>query len=144
MLAASHAITGAVIAKLAPTPTIGYIVAFISHPILDSIPHWDLMTRHNNRSKKRIVIYSLFDASVGFILGLLLFKTAIPPFQLLLTMAAAQLLDWLEAPYIVFNWKFPPFSWVKLFQHKIHHKLSFPDGLLTQLILIFFLLLISI
>ncbi|MCH7951439.1 hypothetical protein IH980_01700 [Patescibacteria group bacterium] len=143
MLAATHAITGAVIAKLAPTPSLGYAAALLSHPILDSIPHWDMMTRHSKRSRDRVITFSLLDAITGFGLGFVVAQGSVPPLQLLLTMVVAQLPDWLEAPYVVFGWKFPPFSWVKAFQHHVHRKLPFPDGLFTQLILIFLLLLIT-
>jgi hypothetical protein len=143
MLATTHSITGAVIAKLSPSPSLGYAAALLSHPILDFIPHWDLMTRHAKRTKDRIIIFSLVDALAGLTLGFLLFKEVVPSFQLFFTIAAAQLPDWLEAPYHVFNWKFPPFSWVKEFQHRVHHKLPYPDGLFTQLIVIFALLLLA-
>lgn len=143
MLATTHSLTGAVIAKLAPTPTLGYAAALLSHPILDYIPHWDMRTRHTKRPMNHIVIFSLIDAVVGLSLGFLLMKAVVPPTQLFFTMAFAQLPDWIEAPYLVFGWKFPPFSWIRSFQHKVHNKLPFPDGFLSQLILIFFLLLIT-
>lgn len=143
MLALTHSIVGASIAKLAPTPAAGYLLAVISHPILDSIPHWDMRTRHVKRPIKKIISYSLLDASLGFILGFLLFSNLVPAEQLLITIFAAQSIDWFEAPYTVLNFKFPPFSWVKRFQHFAHQKLPFPDGLYTQLIVIFFMLLVS-
>lgn len=143
MLAATHAITGAVIAKVSPSPSLGYVLALLSHPLLDLIPHWDMRTRHSKRPRDSVIFYSLIDAFVGFALGFLLVKNAVPWEQLFLTMFVSQLPDWLEAPYVVFNWKFPPFSWIKAFQHLVHNKLSFPDGLYTQLILIFLLLLIT-
>lgn len=143
MLVTTHSITGAVIAKLTPSPVLGYAVALLSHPVLDYIPHWDLKTRFTKRPINRVILYSLLDVFAGFGLGFLLVRDTVPATQLLLTMFAAQLPDWFEAPYVVFGWKFPPFSWVKSFQHKVHHKLPFPDGLFTQLILIFSLLLIS-
>lgn len=143
MLAATHALTGAMIAAWSPTPAIGIAVAILSHPILDCVPHWDLRTRHIRRSKALVVASSLVDALLGFALGFFLMGNAVPAERLLLTMIAAQLPDWLEAPYLVMDWKFPPFSWVKVFQHRLHWKLPFPDGLYTQLILIFLLLLLT-
>ncbi len=143
MLAATHAITGAALAKISPYPTMGYFLALLSHPLLDYIPHWDLRTRHSNRTKSQVIIFSLIDAFLGFAIGIILFGKSVPLYQLVLTMLLAQLPDWLEAPYTIFNWKFPPFSWIKSFQHQIHNKLPFPDGLFTQLIVIFFFLLIS-
>lgn len=143
MLATSHALTGAAIAKLIPDPLTGYLLAFLSHPILDYIPHWDLMTRYTKRLKRKVIVNSLIDSGSGFLLGLLLFSPSVPLPELLITMSAAQLPDWVEAPYTAFDWRFPPFSWVKTFQHYVHNKITFPDGLYTQLILVFLLLLIS-
>lgn len=143
MLATTHAITGSVIAMISPSPLVAYLAAILSHPILDLIPHWDLMTRHVKRSQRLVIVSSFVDAAAGFSLGFILFGGEISPFRLLGTMFAAQLPDWIEAPYVVFGWKFPPFSWVKAFQHRFHRKLPYPDGLYTQLILIFLLLLLS-
>lgn len=143
MLALTHALTGAALAKLAPTPESGLLMAVFSHPLLDYLPHWDLRTRHTRQPVKYVVIISLADALIGFFLGWLLFRNSVPFWQLSLTMFAAQLPDWLEAPYTVFHWHFPPFSTVKRFQHLIHHKIKFPEGLYTQLIVIFFFLLLS-
>lgn len=143
MLSLTHALAGAAIAKISASSKTAMIFALLSHPLLDYIPHWDLMTRNGKRTVNQVVIYSLIDAGIGFILGVLIFKNSVPLPTLLGAMFMAQIPDWLEAPYTVFNWRFPPFSWVKEFQHKIHHKAKFPDGLYIQLILIFFLLLIS-
>lgn len=143
MLAVTHAITGAAIAKIFPNPAIGYFFAFLSHPVLDYIPHWDLKTRQSRHSLPKIIIYSLLDAFLGFFIGYLLFKPYLPALTIFISIFLAQLLDWLEAPYTVFKWKFPPFSLVKEFQHQIHNKLAFPEGLYTQFIVIFFLLMLS-
>lgn len=143
MLAATHAITGAALARLAPSPATGYLLALLSHPLLDYIPHWDMRTRHTKRPISLVVCLSLIDAFLGFLLGFALFKNKVPATQLFITMLIAQIPDWLEAPYAVLNWKFPPFSWVKAFQHLVHRKMPFPDGLFTQLILIFLVLLIA-
>ena len=142
MLAITHAVVGASLFLAAPTPSFGYMAAFLSHPILDYIPHWDMKTRQMKRSTNHTIFFSLIDAFTGFALGFLLFRNLIPPTQLLLAMFLAQAFDWFEAPYTILNWKFPPFSWVKRFQHLVHQKLPFPDGLLTQIITVFFMLLI--
>ncbi len=143
MLALTHAIVGATIAKTSSSPTTGYLLAFLSHPVLDYIPHWDMRTRHTKRPLTHIILLSLADAAVGFTIGFLLFGSSVPFVQLTITMFAAQAMDWFEAPFTVLNWKFPPFSWIKAFQHKVHTKMGFPNGLWTQFILVFFLLLLS-
>lgn len=133
MLAASHALTGAIIAVVAPHPLIGYGIALASHPLLDFIPHWDLHTRYRHRSKANIILLSLTDAALGIIPGLLLFQNQVPLPTLFATMVIAQGPDWLEAPYHIFDWHFPPFSTIKKLQHIWHHKLGLPWGLITQI-----------
>ncbi len=134
MLALSHALTGAVIAAKTTNPILGYSLAIVSHPLLDLFPHWDFNTRcTEDRKVSTTIIVSLTDAAIGFAIGFILYSAQVAPPQLLLTMFLAQLPDWLEAPYHVFNWKFPPFTWVKKFQHILHWKMQAPWGILTQL-----------
>lgn len=133
MLAASHALAGAAIAAVTPSPTAGFIIALLSHPLLDFIPHWDLYTRYTRRSKFNLIALSLTDAALGILPGIWLFRHLVPLPQLLLTMLLAQAPDWLEAPYHLFNWHFPPFSTIKRLQHLWHHKLGLPWGLITQI-----------
>lgn len=134
MLALSHALTGAVIASKTTNPALGYALAVISHPLLDLIPHWDFNTRCNGHRKvTTTLLLSLTDAVLGFTLGFFLFKSQVDPQVLFTTMFLSQLPDWLESPYHLLNWKFPPFIWVKRFQHFCHWKLAFPWGFITQL-----------
>lgn len=143
MLALSHAITGAVIAAKIHNPALGYTLAVVSHPLLDLVPHWDFNTRCNgDRRTSTTILISLIDATIGFAIGIFLFHTQVPLPRLLLTMFLAQLPDWLEAPYHVFKWQFPPFSWVKRFQHYMHWKLRAPWGILTQLAFLAIILLV--
>ena len=138
MLAATHAVVGAIIAKTATTPEVGFVTALISHPLLDLFPHWDWNTRHAKKSKWRIVWTSLLDAGIGFSIGFLLFGHSVDPFVLILTMFIAQLPDWLEAPLHIFNWRFPPFTTIKRLQHLWHTKLAFPWGIVPQLAILLF------
>ncbi|MBI2010558.1 MAG: hypothetical protein HYS86_05305 [Candidatus Chisholmbacteria bacterium] len=142
MLALSHALAGAAIAASAPNPATALTLALLSHPLLDLFPHWDFNTRNNgHRPKGTIIAISLIDAALGFAAGIILFGSQVSPPLLLATMFVAQLPDWLEAPYHIFDWHFPPFTWVKQFQHTFHYKLASPWGVVTQvafvLILIF-------
>lgn len=133
MLATSHAIAGAIIAKSASTPELGYGLALLSHPLLDLFPHWDLHTRNSNRGPWVTIWSSLIDAGIGITIGLALFSSEVDWKVLLLTMFMAQLPDWLEAPYNVFGWHFAPFSSIKKFQHYVHCKMDLPWGLVPQI-----------
>jgi hypothetical protein len=137
MLNASHAIIGASIAKLFPNPYLGLPLSLASHFLGDFSPHWDLNTRHHQqRTKLQIISLSLSDAFIGYALGYLLFSPHVSFWYLFLMMFTAQLPDWLEAPYHILNWHFPPFSAIKQLQSKIHTKLDWPWGLLTQVVIV--------
>lgn len=138
MLAASHAVAGAIIASQIGDPLIAYSAALISHPLLDLFPHWDLNTRVTKDTKFYIIWTSLLDAAIGFGIGILLFGGSVNIVTLLLCMFIAQLPDWLEAPFHVFEWNFPPFSTIKKLQHFWHTKLCWPWGIIPQLLLIIY------
>lgn len=138
MLASSHAILGASLAKLVPNPIIGYPLALGCHFLADLIPHWDFRTRYASRSKLNTLFVSLTDAALGFWLGWLIFKSTAPLNYMLAMMFISQLPDWLEAPYHIFTWNFPPFSSIKKLQSKLHHKLDFPWGLIWQILIVGF------
>lgn len=134
MLAASHAVAGAIIASQVSDPVIAYSAALISHPLLDLFPHWDLSTRNGVKKSKFYIIWtSLLDAGVGFTIGILLFSGSVDTLTLLICMFLAQLPDWLEAPLHVFEWNFPPFSTIKKLQHLWHTKLAWPWGFIPQI-----------
>lgn len=136
MLAASHAIAGALIASQAGSPDIAIMGALISHPLLDLFPHWDFETRHTKRSMVLTIAMSLADSFAGFAIGFLLFYKTVDPILLLIAMFAAQLPDYLEAPYRIFNWKFPPFNTIKRLQSLWHTKLDWPWGFIPQIALL--------
>jgi hypothetical protein len=143
MLDASHALIGASIAKLVPHPYLGLPLALASHFLADLIPHWDLRTRKVKRSKTKIILYSLTDASIGYFIAYLLFAPSVSLWYLAAIMFTAQLPDWLEAPYHVFDWRFPPFSTIKKLQSKLHRKLDLPWGLATQILILFLAIFLS-
>ncbi len=143
MLDVSHALIGASIAKLIPNPYLGYPLSLLTHILADRTPHWDFNTRKVKRTKLTIIILSLSDAFIGFYLGFLLFKSSVNPVYLFSMMFVAQLPDWLEAPFHIFNWKFFPFSAIKRFQSTHHQKLDLPWGLVTQIAVVLLIILLA-
>ena len=144
MLAVSHALIGASIAKLVPNPYLGLPLALASHFLGDLTPHWDMRTRKAKRSISQVVFLSLADAFIGYGLGFWLFYPQVGPIYLLAMMFAAQFPDWLEAPFHVFSWNFPPFSTIKLLQSQLHYKMDLPWGLVIQLLIAAAFVLISL
>ncbi|MEA3355552.1 MAG: hypothetical protein U9Q63_03655 [Patescibacteria group bacterium] len=144
MLDTSHAIIGASIAKLIPNPYLGFPLSFLSHFLADLCPHWDYGGRKNNeRPKSKLIAIALTDAFIGFSLGYLIFSSNVPTWYLLSMMFTAQLPDWLEAPYHIFDFNFPPFSSIKKLQSKLHNKMDFPQGLILQILVVLFFVLIA-
>jgi len=146
MLEASHAIIGASLAKLIPNPYIGLPLSLFSHFLGDLFPHWDFNTRKKwgKVSKLKLITISLTDAGFGFFIGYMLFFSHVPLWYLFSMMFTAQLPDWLESPYFVFNWKFPPFSLIKKLQSQLHWKLDYPLGLITQIIAVLLILFLTL
>jgi len=144
MLDASHALVGASLAKLIPNPYFGLPISLASHFLTDLLPHWDLRTRKTKRSKPKIVAYSLTDAFIGYFLGYLLFANSVPLPYLAAMMFVSQLPDWIEAPYHIFDWNFPPFSSIKQLQSRLHYKLDLPWGLIWQVLLVLSLVILSL
>jgi hypothetical protein len=91
VILANHAITGAALASLTPNePLVGFSVGFLSHFILDAIPHWDYYRNlgsvkkdENNPMNDDIVINKKFvndillkvgpDIATGFLISYLVF-----------------------------------------------------------------------
>ena len=136
MLDASHALIGAALAKLVPSPYLALPLNLALHFAGDLVPHWDFRTRHVVRSKLTTITISLADAGIGYSLGWWLFKDSVPLPYLALMMFVAQLPDWLEAPYHIFDWNFPPFSSIKKLQSRLHRKLDLPWGLVWQILIV--------
>lgn len=143
MTAGSHAVIGAAIGAQFPNPLVGIPLAFISHFVCDKIPHWDIMT-DKTKSRQRVLVETIIDVLGGYVLVFLLFvvflKTANPA-SVFLTAFAAQLPDWVEAPYVILNlnWKFA--KDMKHWQTKIHDlgfdsRLKAPWGIMSQVVVV--------
>ncbi|MCL4366594.1 hypothetical protein M1563_00245 [Patescibacteria group bacterium] len=132
MTATAHALIGGIIAASVPDPALGISLAFISHPLVDMIPHWDFGLNWRSKSKLTLFGESVFDLSLGLGAAYLLFNQQVGFLYLLGAVVAAESWDILEAPYWFLGWKFPPFSWIYNVQSRIQSKLTAPWGILTQ------------
>ncbi|MBI5044566.1 MAG: hypothetical protein HZC02_01440 [Candidatus Levybacteria bacterium] len=153
MTATGHALLGVALAAAIPNPLIGIPTAIISHVAADAFPHWDTGTnlkRNNPKSKKtklQFVIQSYIDLGVSFVLPYTVMQIFFPHLNILYgysMIIAAQLFDWLAAPYIFLDWKFPPFSWVSSLQKMFDHRLDKPWGIIGQVAIIAFFLYVAI
>ena len=132
MLATSHALVAGMLAVKITNPVIGLPLAFLTHPIMDAIPHWDTGTGWRTRPRLLTFTNSLIDVVISIALTVWLFSGQVGLPYLFAMIFTAQFGDWLEAPFLFFNWNFPPFSWAYQIQHRIHHRLLFAMGFFTQ------------
>lgn len=133
MTATAHALIGGAIAASIPNPSIGIPLAAISHPIADMIPHWDFGFGWKKKSKLLLFVQSFGDLALGVILAFLIFGNKTDPIYLLWCIFISESWDLLQAPYLLLNWKFFPFSTFYEFGHHTNGKAKMPLGILTQI-----------
>jgi len=145
MTATGHALIGTVIAAKIGNPALAVPIALASHFAADALPHWDTGYHRTHKSKRRFFIQSFLDVILGFVLSYLLINFFFPSTNLVYAffiILMAQLPDWLTAPYLFFDMKFAPFSWIYKLQKYFDRSLGMPWGVINQVaavILIIFL-----
>lgn len=146
MTATSHAVIGTVIAAKVGNPYLAVPIAMMSHIAADAIPHWDTVTNGKLKGNVRKFIDSAIDVVVSFIITFLLLTFVFPqtsPSYAFFIVLCSQALDWLTMPYYFFGINFP-FKWVYKFQKLFDSKLDKPWGIITQLFVIFVVILLGI
>ena len=133
MTATAHALVGgAIAASLPENPALGITLAALSHPLLDIIPHWDFGQGWRKKSKALLLFQGVADLSLGIILAFIFFGKSTNNLYLILAIFMAESWDFLQTPYWLLNWNFPPFSTFYNFGHNINEKMRLPWGILTQ------------
>jgi hypothetical protein len=131
MLETPHALVGMVFAAIIPNPLVGWPLAFLSHFLVDMLPHWNWQPDARP--------WSL----LGIILDLVLLQICLvhlvlqSPLKLILAGGAffAILPDLLEAPYIFLDYNNRYLKNLMQFQKRIQNKIPPLPGLVTQIIL---------
>lgn len=135
MVTTSHAlVAGALVATFPNNPALGLSLSFFSHPVMDTIPHWDFCYNWRQKSKIKLFIECSLDLIIGVFLAYLLFGSRVNFQYFLGAMLAVTIWDFLEAPYWFLKKKVIPFTWIYALQSSIHHKTSLPLGIITQVI----------
>ena len=156
MTATAHTlVAGAIISKI-PNPFISLPIVFVSHFVMDSIPHWDFGTNWRSRPKRTTGIIAIAETLFGLGIAYALYGGT-QPLGILLTASILSILpDWIEAPWYLFfarqdKYKPAKFAgfWEKLTfriyktENIFHSKAQFPLGIITQIVtVIFFLMLL--
>lgn len=157
MTATAHALVAGAIASRLTDPFAASILAFGSHYIMDSIPHWDFGTNWRVRPKATTGILAIADTVTAFTVAYILFAGKVGVVPITIVTIASLLPDWLETPwYILFahQKKHEPGPRAGILErlaflvYKIpnafHAKAQFPLGLFTQIATVaFFLVLLK-
>ncbi len=157
MTATAHALVSAAIAAAIPNPSLALPLAFVSHFVMDAVPHWDFGTNWRTRTKTKTGAVAIADTLLGFSLAYFLFAGKAEGSLLIAAMIMGNLPDWLEAPYYVFfaqadkkaplanasTWELLTYRIYKT-ENLFHAKAQFPLGAITQIVTVgFFLLLLK-
>ena len=141
MYLTAHGTAGLVIASFIPNPILAFVVAILSHAVLDFIPHGDEHIADQTRfgllhAKHRVAGAALLDgALLTFFVLLYVATTPLISYQTMIwAFVGAVLPDILQGIYLVTN-----VHWLKEFNH-IHqgvhnlagHKLNWKQGMLVQ------------
>lgn len=139
MLATPHTAMGILIAYLIPNPYVALPLALLSHFALDLIPHWDFFSFRKEITRE-IKIKVVGDFLIGLTLGLFFVIRALPNLNEALRFTGccvlANLPDALESPAVFLNYQGEPVATVMNLQRKLHSRLKYPEGLITQALLL--------
>lgn len=134
MTATAHALVGGAIGYSIQNPVLGITLSFLSHPLLDFIPHWDFGWNWREKTKLKLFCEASLDLAVGVLLSYAMFGQYINIYYFFACLLGSVLWDLLEIPYWFFNWRFFPFSTLHSIQHHIQGKAALPWGVLTQIV----------
>lgn len=132
MTATAHALVGGAIAASISNPSLGLPLAALSHPILDMIPHWDFGWGWKKKTKFKLFVQSSADLIFGIFVTFLVFGRYTDNLYLASAIFLSLVWDFLQMPYLLFGWKFFPFSAFYNFGHDINGKAKLPWGIITQ------------
>lgn len=144
MLETPHVFVGAAIATKIPNPLIAIPLAFASHFILETVPHWNphlnTETEKYGHPTKRSTVITTADSLIALGSGLTIAYQAMPNVGQALTIVAASffsvLPDLIEGPYFFLKMRK---SWMKKwisFQKSLQTDTNPVWGLLTQILVI--------
>lgn len=134
MTATAHALVGGAIAYSFQNPALGIGLSFLSHPILDFIPHWDFGWNWRKKTKLKLFCEASLDLTLGVVASYAIFGQHVNIYYFLACVMASVLWDIMEIPYWFFNWRFAPFSTLHSIQHHIQGRAGLPWGILTQIV----------
>lgn len=147
MTSVTHTLVAISLASKISNPYLAFPLSFLSNYALDMIPHWDFGIGWRKKTKTKLFLEGFLDVAVSYLLVFFMhdkFFNSTSLTYLLINAFLAQLPDWLEVPYLLFNIKIQPFTFFYQIQHFVHRKLDLPWGVVTQLAIVLPLLYFTI
>lgn len=146
MTATAHALVAGAILTRFPDPLSASLLAFSSHYIMDSVPHWDFGTNWRKRPKSITGLLAIADTLLAFTVAYILFAGKVGVVPVTMVTVASLLPDWLETPWYIFfahqkkhepgpnagMWERAAYVVYKI-PNLFHTKAQFPLGLFTQI-----------
>ncbi len=132
MTATAHALIGGAIASSVSNPTLGLTLAALSHPIADMVPHWDFGQGWKTKNKYLLFGQSILDLLLGVVLAYIFFGQNVDLLYFFAAIFLSEVWDILMMPYLLFGWKFLPFSAFYKVQHAFNRSARLPWGVLNQ------------
>jgi len=145
MLETPHVFVGAAIAVAVPNPFVAIPLAFTSHFILETIPHWNphlnSETEKYGKPTRRSTAITAIDSTIALISGSFIAYQALPNWTHALTILAACLAsvlpDVMEGPYFFLKMRNSFIKkWIAL-QKSIQADTGIIPGFITQILIIF-------
>ncbi len=162
MTLTTHAIVGASIANILPShPVLGFTAGFVSHFLLDAIPHWDYFLAsvkkdpdnpmNNDIAFNKNFIFDLFkmgaDAALGIIISLFLFGFSNSHLIWMPLWGAIGALTPDALQFVYLKWRYEPIKSLQRFHIWIHGKEKLNSrpvlGIFLQIVVILFFVAIS-
>jgi len=144
MLETPHVFVGAAIALAVPNPFLAVPLAFASHFVLETIPHWNphlnTETEKYGQPTRKSTVITAIDSTIALVSGSFIAYRALPDLTQSLTILAAcfasVLPDVMEGPYFFLRIRSSFIKkWISL-QKSIQSDTGFIPGIISQLIVI--------
>lgn len=145
MLETPHVAVAAAIASKIPNPFIAIPLSFVSHFVLDKVPHWNphIITETKQfghptkKSTTIIVIDTILALGLGSSIAFLALPDTTKAITIMLASFASVLPDLIEFPYFYFNKRDSFYEKWSAFQKALQVDSTPFWGILTQLVTIF-------
>ena len=143
MVVIPHVLVGIAIATKTGNPALALPLAFLSHFVLDLLPHWNphiyTEIKKFGHLQPRTVSIIVLDSAIALLLGLFFASRHLPDTAMALTILLgaffAILPDLLEAPYYFLRTRHPLMIKVVEFEHSLQGSAPFVPGVLIQVVI---------